>query len=473
MGEEDLIHAGLLRDYDRALGTDSTGSRIDELPWGTGLSARLPVRELAAGSVACLAAAIDRFRASRNLPSSRWLLDPNRITASFSGEKMLRIEGEPVQAFSELSGFFESADGWVRTHANYPHHKRALTEALGLAPDVECERLSARLAELPGSEIEHRCARGNAIAVRVRTENEWRCAEGAEASRGPLVRRTTRLVPANTEQANTEQADLEQVAQVQRARVRAERPLDGLRVLDWTRVIAGPVATRALALLGASVLRIDAPRLPEIEWQHLENGQGKRSATVDATSARGARILTELLSQADVLVTGYRPGSIESVLPRVPARIVHATVSAWSPGPWHQRRGFDSIVQAASGIALIEHTDGRPGALPAQALDHASGYLLAAGVVDSLADIETGAPENHVAVSLERTAAWLLSAPGQRTDPPSPTLPPATITTTVHGAIRSAKPALAEYADYSSPAHAWGSDAPVFDVPDGPSPMSS
>src|SRR5690606_9521116 len=88
-------------------------------------------------------------------------------------------------------------------------------------------------------------------------------------------------------------------------------PLDGIRVLDLTRVIAGPVATRDLAFAGADVLRIDDPRLPEIGWQHLDTGQGKRSATLDLRSPAGAADLRELLAAADVVVTGYRPGSLD------------------------------------------------------------------------------------------------------------------------------------------------------------------
>src|SRR5262249_4211076 len=156
--------------------------------------------------------------------------------------------------------------------------------------------------------------------------------------------------------------------------------------LDLTRVIAGPVATRTLALLGADVLRIDSPELPEIPAQHLDTGMGKRSTLLDLARPADRQTFEDLLATAGVVVTGYRPGALDrfgldtsALHQRSPALVV-ASVSAWSTsGPWSGRRGFDSIVQTACGIADTEATaDATPGALPVQALDHATGYLLAA-----------------------------------------------------------------------------------------------
>jgi crotonobetainyl-CoA:carnitine CoA-transferase CaiB-like acyl-CoA transferase len=246
-------------------------------------------------------------------------------------------------------------------------------------------------------------------------------------------------------------------------------PLAGVRVLDLTRVIAGPVATRTLALLGADVLRVDPPVPAEIEWQHLDTGQGKRSTVLDLRDGRDRRTAQELLDAADVLVTGYRPGAIEGLGLEAPRGVVTGRVSAWGDtGPWAGRRGFDSIVQAASGIAVLEGQDGAPGALPAQALDHASGYLLAAGIVDALARAD-GGPGVDVSVSLARTATWLLDLPGR--DPLHPAAAPArhpepaegsARETVTHAGITTARPALPEHDDYPHPAHRWGSDAPTW-----------
>jgi CoA transferase family III len=257
----------------------------------------------------------------------------------------------------------------------------------------------------------------------------------------------------------------------QRVATSVERPLAGIRILDLTRVIAGPVATRSLALLGADVLRLDSPRLPEIPWQHRDTGQGKRSVSVDAATPEGLRLLDGLLRDADVLVTGYRPGAIEELGLMLPPGIVHATVDAWGgDGPWHGRRGFDSIVQAASGTAFLEaasEPDGRPrpGALPVQALDHSSGYLLAAAIVDSLAASVDSGCGARLGVSLARVGALLVAAgQGDRPDATSAAACAAILDDDVvtHDGVTTARPALAEYDDYPWPAHPLGSDVPAW-----------
>ncbi|MFE7838520.1 CoA transferase, partial [Streptomyces sp. NPDC057474] len=186
----------------------------------------------------------------------------------------------------------------------------------------------------------------------------------------------------------------------------------GVRVLDLTRVIAGPVATRTLALLGADVLRVDPPGMPEILDQHADTGFGKRSATLDLAADPGA--FEALLADADVVVTGYRPGALdrfglspEALTERRPGLVV-AQLSAWGAyGPWAGRRGFDSLVQVASGIATVEGSVEQPGALPAQALDHGTGYLLAAAVLRALTERLDGGGSRVVRLALARTAAWL------------------------------------------------------------------
>jgi crotonobetainyl-CoA:carnitine CoA-transferase CaiB-like acyl-CoA transferase len=193
-------------------------------------------------------------------------------------------------------------------------------------------------------------------------------------------------------------------------------PADGIRVLDLTRVIAGPVGTRTLALLGADVLRVDSPRLPELEWQHRDTGFGKRSTLLDLDSEADRATFHELLDRADVVVAGYRAGALTrlgldpvQLAERRPG-IVVATLGAWGAiGPWAGRRGFDSLVQAASGIGDICGGPDGPGALPAQALDHGTGYLLAAGVLRALTRRATEGGSWHVELSLAQTAQWLLS----------------------------------------------------------------
>jgi crotonobetainyl-CoA:carnitine CoA-transferase CaiB-like acyl-CoA transferase len=196
--------------------------------------------------------------------------------------------------------------------------------------------------------------------------------------------------------------------------------------LDLTRVIAGPVATRTLAAWGAEVLRLDSRHLPEIPAQALDALPGKRSAEVDFAEPRGRDRLETLLAGADVLVQGYRPGSLTrygldaaDVVQRHPHLSV-VTLSAWShAGPWAARRGFDSLVQAATGIAASEgESDGTPGVLPAQVLDHATGYLAAAAALRSLACTARGEPPRSVRLSLAQTAHWLKSCGYSERQPP-------------------------------------------------------
>jgi crotonobetainyl-CoA:carnitine CoA-transferase CaiB-like acyl-CoA transferase len=201
-------------------------------------------------------------------------------------------------------------------------------------------------------------------------------------------------------------------------------PASGIKVLDLTRVIAGPVATRFLAALGADVLRLDPPHRPELPQQTYDGLLGKRSALVDLGTPGGDARLHELLAEADVLVHGYRPHALDrfgltpaALAERHPGLVV-VSLSAWgSGGPWGGRRGFDSIVQAACGIAFTESPDGeRPGALPCQLLDHGTGYLCAAAVLRALARQASGGGTLFRELSLARTGYWLLSQPRSDTE---------------------------------------------------------
>jgi crotonobetainyl-CoA:carnitine CoA-transferase CaiB-like acyl-CoA transferase len=194
-------------------------------------------------------------------------------------------------------------------------------------------------------------------------------------------------------------------------------PASGVRVLDLTRVIAGPVGTRMLGALGADVLRVDDPRRPELALHAVDGVIGKLSTALDVTTEHGTFLLHALLDQADVVVTGYRPGALrrfgldaDQVAERHPG-IVVVSLSAWgTTGPWGARRGFDSLVQVASGIGWATSPDGeRPGALPCQLLDHATGYLLAAGALAALARRARTGETTCVHLSLARTAQWLLN----------------------------------------------------------------
>ncbi|ADP80466.1 CoA transferase [Pseudofrankia inefficax] len=414
------------------------------------LSAVLPVLPLATMSVEAVRAAA--VRAGATGPIVRAAPDPERVAAAFGSERLFRDGDGGADAFAPLSGFFPTRDGWVRTHANYPHHRDRLLRLLGLPDAADRETVAKAIEARPAAELEDLASAAGALAVRVRTEAEWRASEpGAAAAVGPLVRRVDR-------------DDVDRADAAARTLTGGALPLAGVRVLDLTRVLAGPVCGRTLALLGADVLRLDPPVPAEIAWQQLDTGQGKRTAILDLrTDLARAQ---ELLDAADVLVTGYRPGAIEAFGLRPPPGLIRARVNAWGDtGPWAGRRGFDSIVQAASGIALLESADGAtPGALPAQALDHATGYLLAASIIDALVDRAADGRGRDLAAALARTAAWLLDRPGREPDHPAASVPTARSAVT-HGTRTTARPALPGFDDYPFPAHPWGSDQAAFGEP--------
>lgn len=322
-------------------------------------------------------------------------VDTAELAVALRSERYVRLDGRAVGSpFDPLSAFHRTADGWLRLHANYPWHRAAALHVLGCT-DAD---VPAAIAGRGAVELEAALHEAGGIGAAVRTEREWRAAAGPPP---PLVERRL-LGPA------------------------AARPARRPRVLDLTRVIAGPVATRTLASHGADVLRLDPPDRPEIPLQAYDTLPGKRSALLDLRT-RGP-VLEELLAGADVVVTAYRPGALDrfglapdELAHRYPGLVV-VTLSAWGhEGPWAARRGFDSIVQAACGIAAAEGSGGKPGALPAQLLDHATGYLAAAGALLALdAQRRTGG-SHHVRLALAGTAAWLQALPrAEPVDVPEP-----------------------------------------------------
>ncbi|WP_079008984.1 CoA transferase [Streptomyces sp. XY431] len=420
------------------------------------LPSRLPVRRLARATVAACSLAAAELAAQRSggpVPEVR--VDQGAVATAFVSERHLRIDGRAPVSFAPLSGFWQTADGWLRTHANYPHHRDRLLTALGLPADTGPERLAAVLREQPAATVQERAYTAGALAVAVAPARELVL---------PLVELRTVDTAAP------------------RPLAPADLPAAGIRVLDLTRVIAGPVATRTLALLGADVLRVDSPRLPEAEDAHADTGFGKRSTRLDLAGPTDRAAFDGLLATADVVVTAYRPGALDAyglaadeLLARRPGLVV-VELNAWGwTGPWSGRRGFDSLVQAGCGIAAVEAgADGRPGVLPAQALDHGTGYLIAAGVLRALTDQRTGHPgSRHLRYSLAGTASWLLQGIAPTADPhvlpnDEPYDPTRWITDTAspdYGRLHHARPPLG-YAgaptDWSRPPGRWGTDAPVW-----------
>lgn len=466
-----LHHVG--REVARALGLGASElaalAPARRLPTWT---SSLRVAELAHDSVALSSLALALLGTQQSHPRPRSVaVDAERVQASFGSEKILRLDGVAPTIWAPLSGFWRTDDGWVRTHGNYPHHAARLARLLGIAPDAERAQVQEAIGRWSRLELEERAAAAGALAIAVRAPSEW-----AEHPQYAVLEQSPVIGYARTEGAEPRSRD-----------GAGPLPLAGIRVLDLTRVIAGPVAARDLALAGADVLRIDSPHLPEAPWQHLDTGHGKRTALLDFDAAPDFERLQQLLERADVVIHGYRPSALArygldfDALRRRHPGIVVAQLSAWGTrGPWGDRRGFDSLVQAASGIAILESKDdgATPGALPVQALDHAAGHFLAAAAATALRAQRTEGGSFGIGIGLARLALELLAAgpadvpsapswtPGKSSGEPVlptswvPVLPdegaaPITVT--------CAPPVLAfpgAPADYPSPLHPWGSDRP-------------
>lgn len=380
---------------------------------GEVLPAVLPVRGLARATVgACSLAAAELLAARRGGPVPGVRIDEGAVATAFISERHLLVDGREPTPFAPLSGFWRAADGWVRTHANYPHHRARLLAALGLDEGAGPEGFAKELETRSARGVQETVYAGGGLAVAV--------APGPGAGGEPGD-------PGGFKAAGLPLAEFEVLGGDGGRRLPEGEagglPASGVRVLDLTRVIAGPVATRTLSLLGADVLRVDSPGLPEDPDSHIDTGLGKRSTLLDLDTAEGRSAFEELLETADVVVTGYRPGGLdrhglaaEELIARRPGLVV-AQLCAWGwSGPWAARRGFDSLVQAASGIAAIESggegsdgPDGRPGVLPAQALDHGTGYLLAAGVLRALTEHQADGRGRRLRFSLAGTAGWLMN----------------------------------------------------------------
>ncbi|MDT0328448.1 CoA transferase [Nocardiopsis lambiniae] len=417
---------------------------------GPVLPARLPVRELARATVGvCSLAAAELLSVRTGDPVRPVEVDEGAVATAFVSERHLRVDGRPMVPFAPLSGFWRTADGWVRTHANYPHHRERLLAALGLARGTDADGLGRELAGRSARQVQETVYAAGGLAVAV--------ADHPDPTRPPLVESR---VMGGIGKDLPGPADL---------------PASGVRVLDLTRVIAGPVATRTLALLGADVLRVDTPRSPEDRDTHIDTAHGKRSTLLDLDTTEDRARFEDLLAAADVVITGYRPGALdryglspEDLAERRPG-LITAGLCAWGwSGPRSGRRGFDSLVQAGVGIAAVEAgEDGAPGALPAQALDHGTGYALAAAVLRALADRAADGRGRDLRLSLAGAAGLLLHGIEPTPAPEGAHDPERWLTTTdsPYGGLRYARSPLG-YAgaptDWAAPPTLWGGDRPVW-----------
>ncbi len=346
----------------------------------------------AAAAVGYAAAELWRLRSGHRQSVS---VDARAAAASLRSNRYLQLDGrKPDGPFDPLSGFYPVRDGrWVSIHCNFPNHRDAAMKVLA-APQERAAAMRASAA-WDGLELEDAIHAAGGCAGLARSASEWALHPHAAAVAAQPLLEILRIGDAPPEPLPP-----------------GARPLAGLRVLDLTRVLAGPTCARTLAEHGAQVLKISGPHLPDSGAYEMDTGIGKRAAFLDLRQARDAATLQGLVRSADVFSQSYRPGALAGRgfapedLARLRPGIVCVSLSAWGgSGPWRERRGFDTIVQTVSGMALA--SGGKPQYLPVSAIDYVSGYLMALG---TMAALERRAKEGGswlVRVALARTGRWI------------------------------------------------------------------
>jgi crotonobetainyl-CoA:carnitine CoA-transferase CaiB-like acyl-CoA transferase len=327
-------------------------------------------------------------------------VDMTHAVVECRSERYLRVDGQPPgPAWDAIAGIYKTRDRrFVQLHTNFPHHRDAVCRVLNCKP--ERAEVQAALMAWAGEAFETAAYADGGVVALMRSYDEWSTMPQAKAlAELPLI-------------------SIEKIGEAApKPWPAGDRPLAGLRVLDLSRVIAGPVAGRTLAAHGADVMLISSPDLPAIPWLTIDTGRGKLTSFVDLASEQGRNTLRELLAQADIFSQGYRPRALAALgfspddAAKISPGIVYVSLSAYGhAGPWAERRGFDSLVQTATGF---NHAEGEaagvdgPKELPAQMLDHASGYLMAFGAMMARARQSREGGSWHVQVSLAQTGRWL------------------------------------------------------------------
>jgi len=361
------------------------------------LDSPFAVTEAAAVSVGAAALAAAELFEARGGIAQPIMVDRAHAIAAFSIERLLRVDGQPMEAWAALSGAYQTRDErYIQLHCNFPHHAQGVADRLGVG--VDRAAFTEAILGWDAVDLEGALIEDGMIGAAYRTLEEW--------DAHPHALATSSLPPL--ELSRIGDADVAPLPA-------ASRPLEGVRVLDCSRVLAGPVAGMTLASHGADVMRVGASHLPTVENGVISTGFGKRSAEIDLRTDEGKATFTRMLSEADVLIDAFRPGALErhgfgpTEVAGIRPGIVMVQLCAfdWS-GPWAGRRGFDSIIQSTTGIALAASEDGTPKHLPVQVLDHATGYLAAFAALRALTRRQTEGGSWLARLSLLRTRNWLV-----------------------------------------------------------------
>ena len=375
---------------------------------GLGLPSSFKIGELAQTSIALsalTAALIHSIRNRSRVPSVTVPLQ--HAVIEFKSEQLYTLNGKPMTApWGPIGGLHKAADGYVRIHDIFPNHREGTLRLLGCPITATRADVAKAVLQWNAVELETKAFENNIVISALRSYEKWDALPQAKAiSNFPITIR--KIAPGPPGLPPHLEAG-------------SGRSLRGLKVLELSRVIAAPVSGKTLAAHGADVLWVTSPSLPDLPALDRDLARGKRTAHLDLMSETDQSRLRELAKDADVFIQGYRPGSLAKRgfslddLASLHPGIIYGSMSAYGPeGPWSNNRGFDSLVQTCSGmnVSEAEHFGEGEGArpTPCQALDHAAGYFLAAGISAALYKRATEGGSYAVDVSLAGTMKYLRS----------------------------------------------------------------
>ena len=330
-------------------------------------------------------------------------INSRQATASLRSGKYMDMDAAPVSTErNPVMGVYPARNGrWSYLHCNFPNHRTAALKVLGVSEDKEEVRRA--VSQWDALELEEAIIAAKGAGGMVRSMEEWGNHPQAAAIRSLPLMEIIKIADSPPETLPE-----------------GGRPLSGVRVLDLTRVLAGPTCARTMAEHGADVLKITASHLPNIGYQEYDTGHGKLSANLDLRDNGDLETLHGLIRDTDIFSQGYRPGTLgdrglsPESLAKIRPGIIYISLSAFSHlGPWSSRRGFDTVVQTVSGITdrqgrLFPGADAGPQFYPVSAIDYLTGYLMAFGGLVALARRAQEGGSWLVRISLAQTGRWLV-----------------------------------------------------------------
>lgn len=370
------------------------------------LPTRFRVGEAAAGAIGAVASAAAGLWQKRGGKSQNIKVNVRHAAASLTGFRHLRLDGRPFPAAQgdvPTMAIYRCKDGrWIHLHGALPHLRDGTLKILACENDRVA--IAAAVKQWNSGELEDTLAQASQCGAILRTAQEWAAHDqGKSVSQEPLVA-------------------IERIGDAPPVPLPlADRPLSGVRVLDLTRILAGPTCARSLAEHGSEVLHISSPHLPSIPIFIPDTGHGKRAAFLHLPDPMDAEALRGLLATADVFSQGYRRGDMErlgfgpNVVAKLRPGIIYVSINCYGhTGPWANRPGWEQLAQSCTGVAL-EHSGKtiddalEPEVIPAAPSDYCTGYLAALGVIAALQRRAEEGGSWHVKASLARTAMWFQS----------------------------------------------------------------